>query len=483
MFVNLDPRRDAAGRARRRRAAAPAGALPDRDARVVRPFDRDPAGQLEGGRRQLPRGLPHPDRPSGADADARLQALRRRGPRPLGAGSSRRCATSRPAIGSSGCTPAPPSRCPAWATGTARSGAYVFIYPNTTIDLYPDQVNTWQMLPDGVAQTRDTFGSYRAAGADPRTRVAQWANQQAQHARARRGHRPRRQRPAGLADPGLPVRTARRPGGRRSRGSPTGCERRSGDAAHGAAAGMTSSVAGADARERILAAAVGASPFEGIDGVRIARIAMDAGVSSSLVHYHFDTREELLGAGARLLLRASRRATDGDRAGSPDATHAQRLGRDRRPVPPDDPGAPGGLGCCGWSCGCGRSVTRSWRRSPRSCTRACTTGSPTRSRPGRRRGVRALRCRRACRPDVAAAATGSASAPDRRSHDHVRGRPLTTALMQLADELGVDRLALDGSRAFPRFSEWEVRIGTEARTQTPYAAQLLGSARAAPRGR
>ncbi len=54
---------------------------------------------------------------------------------------------------------------------------YVFIYPNTTIDLYPDQVNTWQMLPDGVGQTRDVWGSYRAPGADPRTRVAQWANQ------------------------------------------------------------------------------------------------------------------------------------------------------------------------------------------------------------------------------------------------------------------------------------------------------------------
>jgi choline monooxygenase len=54
---------------------------------------------------------------------------------------------------------------------------YVFIYPNTTIDLYPDQVNSWQMLPDGVASTSDTFGSYRAAGADPRTRFVQWANQ------------------------------------------------------------------------------------------------------------------------------------------------------------------------------------------------------------------------------------------------------------------------------------------------------------------
>jgi Rieske 2Fe-2S family protein len=54
---------------------------------------------------------------------------------------------------------------------------YAFIYPNTTIDLYPDQVNTWQMLPDGVGQTADTFGSFRAAGADVRTRFVQWANQ------------------------------------------------------------------------------------------------------------------------------------------------------------------------------------------------------------------------------------------------------------------------------------------------------------------
>jgi choline monooxygenase len=54
---------------------------------------------------------------------------------------------------------------------------YAFIYPNTTIDLYPDQVNTWQMLPDGVAATADTWGSYRPPGADPRTRLVQWANQ------------------------------------------------------------------------------------------------------------------------------------------------------------------------------------------------------------------------------------------------------------------------------------------------------------------
>jgi AcrR family transcriptional regulator len=47
-------------------------------------------------------------------------------------------------------------------------------------------------------------------------------------------------------------------------------------------------------RERILDAAVRRIAADGIDDVRIARIAMDAGVSTALVHYHFATREALL---------------------------------------------------------------------------------------------------------------------------------------------------------------------------------------------
>ena len=47
-------------------------------------------------------------------------------------------------------------------------------------------------------------------------------------------------------------------------------------------------------RERILDAAVNRIAADGIDAVRIARIAMDAGVSTALVHYHFATREALL---------------------------------------------------------------------------------------------------------------------------------------------------------------------------------------------
>ena len=58
-----------------------------------------------------------------------------------------------------------------------RTWRYVFIYPNTTIDLYPDQVNTWQMLPDGTGRTRDVFAGYRSRHSGPRTRAVQWINQ------------------------------------------------------------------------------------------------------------------------------------------------------------------------------------------------------------------------------------------------------------------------------------------------------------------
>jgi AcrR family transcriptional regulator len=47
-------------------------------------------------------------------------------------------------------------------------------------------------------------------------------------------------------------------------------------------------------KERILDAAINRIAADGIDAVRIARIAMDAGVSTALIHYHFETREALL---------------------------------------------------------------------------------------------------------------------------------------------------------------------------------------------
>jgi AcrR family transcriptional regulator len=78
------------------------------------------------------------------------------------------------------------------------------------------------------------------------------------------------------------------------------------------------------ARERILAAAVGQIARDGIDGVRIARIAMQARVSSALVHYHFETRDALL---AEALDYSYGHAGDAriSSGGLPEGSHAERL--------------------------------------------------------------------------------------------------------------------------------------------------------------
>jgi AcrR family transcriptional regulator len=49
-----------------------------------------------------------------------------------------------------------------------------------------------------------------------------------------------------------------------------------------------------NARTRILEAAVRLIARDGLDEARMARIAMAAGVSPSLLHYHFETRDALL---------------------------------------------------------------------------------------------------------------------------------------------------------------------------------------------
>jgi choline monooxygenase len=53
---------------------------------------------------------------------------------------------------------------------------YIYIYPNTAIDLYPDQVWVWKLDADGTDRTRDTAMSYRHPSAGVRTRLAQFFN-------------------------------------------------------------------------------------------------------------------------------------------------------------------------------------------------------------------------------------------------------------------------------------------------------------------
>ena len=79
------------------------------------------------------------------------------------------------------------------------------------------------------------------------------------------------------------------------------------------------------ARERILAAAVGQIAREGIDGVRIARIAMEARVSTALVHYHFETRDALLAEALDYSYQRAGEARIGGEPELPSASHAERL--------------------------------------------------------------------------------------------------------------------------------------------------------------
>jgi AcrR family transcriptional regulator len=83
------------------------------------------------------------------------------------------------------------------------------------------------------------------------------------------------------------------------------------------------------ARERILESACDLIAEEGIDEVRIARVAMRAGASTALVHHYFSTREELL---EQALLHSFELAGD-ERFGSeraeddPAASATERLAR------------------------------------------------------------------------------------------------------------------------------------------------------------
>jgi AcrR family transcriptional regulator len=89
-----------------------------------------------------------------------------------------------------------------------------------------------------------------------------------------------------------------------------------------------------DARDRILEAACDLIASDGIDDVRIARVATRAGASTALVHHYFSTREELL---EQALIHSFEAAGDERFGAEPEApTATERLGRairDSLPLP------------------------------------------------------------------------------------------------------------------------------------------------------
>ncbi|MGH2712942.1 MAG: aromatic ring-hydroxylating oxygenase subunit alpha [Thermoleophilaceae bacterium] len=65
---------------------------------------------------------------------------------------------------------------PGLAEEDRRIWRYVFIYPNTTIDLYPDQVGIWRFNPAGALRTTDVNLTLLPRDSGLRTRVVQYAN-------------------------------------------------------------------------------------------------------------------------------------------------------------------------------------------------------------------------------------------------------------------------------------------------------------------
>jgi choline monooxygenase len=65
---------------------------------------------------------------------------------------------------------------PGLGEGDRRVWRFIFIYPNTAIDLYPDLVWTWKIDADDATTTRDTAWLYRHPDASLRTRLAQRVN-------------------------------------------------------------------------------------------------------------------------------------------------------------------------------------------------------------------------------------------------------------------------------------------------------------------
>ena len=166
---------------------------------------------------------------------------------------------------------------------------YIFIYPNTTIDLYPDQVGIWAINPDGPLKSSDLNLTLLPEGDSRRSRLVQQANRRINKLTSDEDADLVANQQAGLETRGFepgPAVAARTGAGLVCRQDPRRPRR-----------SRLTEVAATEhgARERILAAAVERIASDGIDDMRIARVAMDAGVSTSLVHYHFETREALLG--------------------------------------------------------------------------------------------------------------------------------------------------------------------------------------------
>ena len=84
---------------------------------------------------------------------------------------------------------------PGLGTDDERVWRFILIYPNTTIDLYPDQIGIWRVNPDGVEHTSDQALTLLPKDVGRRSRAAALRQPQDQPAGERRGRGPRARSP------------------------------------------------------------------------------------------------------------------------------------------------------------------------------------------------------------------------------------------------------------------------------------------------
>ncbi len=125
-------------------------------------------------------------------------------------------------------------------------------------------------------------------------------------------------------------------------------------------------------RERILEAACDLIAAEGIDDVRIARVANRAGASTALVHHYFSTREDLLTEALAHAFELAAEERFGEEVEVERSASAALAAVILQCLP--EPGARSASGCCGWSSGFAPLATPSFARSPPACTGATTAG-------------------------------------------------------------------------------------------------------------
>ena len=91
--------------------------------------------------------------------------------------------------------------------GPARAWTYVHLWPATFIDIYPDQIDTWQLFPDGLRRTRTEARVYHSGSNAIRDRLVRRINWRVQQQGDGRGRRAVRH---GAAGPGVAHLRARR---------------------------------------------------------------------------------------------------------------------------------------------------------------------------------------------------------------------------------------------------------------------------------